>query len=279
MSLLPMAVYQSPSNLISPISQLLTTSTLVANRITLDGNNIDTTGSGGAASILLNGIAVASASGLTSTIANWSYYPALSTINYDSNCGGIVMINCRFSNVYTNTATVSSITVSTINGQRPNQLGQSILYRAPTVLSSQTVNASNPNRLITAFTNPLSNLTVQGVWNGDFAGAVAVSNTSGNPPSMGVFISDNSNSPYTPCNALGGVFEEQFYPVGPNNIGGFTGNMSNSVNVPFAFSNSPAQLYVIWAEQNVAPNIPSFALNNVSTNFVCVVGGGTAQAV
>jgi hypothetical protein len=216
---------------------------------------------------------------LTSTIGNWSYFPALSTINFDSNGGTINMINGLFSNVSTNTATVSSISVSTINGQTVGGLGQSILYRTPTILSSQTVNVSFPNRLITAFANPLSGKTVQGVWNGDFAGAVAVSNSSGNPPQMGVFISDNNVSPFTPTNALVNSFEETFYPLGPNNIGNFTGNMSNSVNVPFAFSNSPSNLYVIWAEQNPSGAIPSFAIVNVSSSFLCVIGGGTPQAV
>jgi hypothetical protein len=155
MSLLPTAVYQSPSNLRSQISQQLTTSTLVANRITLDSNHLDTTGTGGGATLLLNGVAIASGSALTSTIGNWSFFNALSTINYDSNGGTINMINGRFSNVSTNTATASSITVSTINGQIVGGLGQSILYRQPTILSSQTVNVSNPNRLILSFANPL----------------------------------------------------------------------------------------------------------------------------
>jgi hypothetical protein len=288
MSLLPYALFTSigpTSNVTDPaISQNLfssnaTISSITTNRIALDGNNLDTTGTGGSATLLLNGIAIASASGLTSTIANWGYYPALSTINYDSNGGTINMINGRFSNVSTATATVSSITVSTINGQTVGGLGQSILYRPPTILSSQTVNVSFPNRLITAFANPLSGKTVQGVWNGDFAGAVAVSNSGGYPPQMGVFISDNNVSPYTPTNALGGVFEETFFPIGENNIGSFTGNMSNSVNVPFAFSNSPSSLYVIWAEQNPGGSTPSFAINNVSSSFLCVVGGGTPQLV
>jgi len=273
------AVWTGRDSLITEIKDVLTASTINTTRVNLDCNALDTTGSGGTATLLLNGVAIASGSALTSTIGNWSYFPALSTINFDSNGGTINMINGLFSNVSTNTATVSSISVSTINGQTVGGLGQSILYRTPTILSSQTVNVSFPNRLITAFANPLSGKTVQGVWNGDFAGAVAVSNSSGNPPQMGVFISDNNVSPFTPTNALVNSFEETFYPLGPNNIGNFTGNMSNSVNVPFAFSNSPSNLYVIWAEQNPSGAIPSFAIVNVSSSFLCVIGGGTPQAV
>jgi hypothetical protein len=279
MSLLPNSIFQSPSNLISQISQQLTLSTLVADRIRLDGNNLDTTGSGGSAVLTLNGVAVASATALTSSIANWSFFNALSTINYDSNGGNLIMINGRFSNVSTNTVRASSITVSSINGQIVGGLGQSILYRQPTILSSQTINVSNPNRLILSFANPLSGQTVQGVWNGDFAGAVAVSNSGGFPPQMGVFISDNNVAPYAPTNALVGSFEDTFFPIGETNIGSFTGNMSNSVSVPFAFSNSPSVLNLIWAEQNPGGSTPSFAINNVSSSFLCVIGGGTPQAV
>jgi hypothetical protein len=271
-------IFTNPTTTITEISDVLNSSTINTTQITLDGNTLDTTGSGAGATLLLNGVAIASGSALTSTIGNWSFFNALSTINYDSNGGTVNMINGIFSGqVSTNTGLVNSLTVSTINGQTPGQVGQTILYRPPTILSTQTINVSNPLRLITAFNNPLSNGTVQGIWNGAFAGAVSVSNSSGFAPSMGVFISDNNVAPYAPTNALGGVFIEQFYPLGENNIGGFTGNMSNSVNVPFAFSNSPAQLYVIWAEQNATP--PSFAIVNVSTNFQCVVGGGTATAV
>ena len=133
---------------------------------------------------------------------------------------------------------------------------------------------------MTTIANPLGAGPIQGVANMDFAGTVAVSNSSGNAPNFNVFISDNSVSPYTPTsNALGGVFTDQFYPIGVNNIGNYNGNMSNSVQIPFAFSNAPATLYVIWAEQNPSPNIPTLSLNSVSTNIQCVIGGGTAVAV
>jgi len=278
MSLLPNAIFQNPSNLISQISQQLTLSTLVTDRIRLDGNNLDTTGSGGSAVLTLNGVAVASATALTSSIANWSFFNALSTINYDSNGGTINMINGRFSNVSSATANMSSLTVSSINGQTTGQIGQTVLFRAPTVLSSQTINVSNPIRLITSFSNPLVGKTVQGVWNGDFAGSVAVSNSGGFAPQMSCFISDNNVAPYTPSNAVGGVFDEIFFPIG-DIITGYTGTMSNSVNIPFCFSNSPAVLNVIWSEQNPGGSTPSFAINNVSTNFLCVIGGATVTAV
>jgi hypothetical protein len=272
------AVWTNNDKLITEISDVLTASTINTTRINLDCNALDTTGSGVGATLLLNGVAIASGSALTSTIGNWSYFPALSTIGFDSNGGTINMINGLFSNVSTNTATVSSITVSSINGQTTGQIGQTVLFRAPTILSSQTVNVSNPIRLITAFSNPLVGKTVQGVWSGDFAGAVAVSNSGGYPPQMSCFISDNNVAPYTPTNAVGGVFDETFFPIGQITQG-YTGIMSNSVNIPFCFSNSPAVLNVIWSEQNPGGSTPSFAINNVSTNFLCVIGGAVTTAV
>jgi hypothetical protein len=272
------AVFANSNTLISEIGNVLNVSTVNTNRVVLDSNALDTTGTGGTATLLLNGIAIASASGLTSTIANWSYYPALSTIGFDSNGGTIVMNQGRFSNVSSVTATVSSITVSSINGQTTGQIGQTVLYRAPTVLSSQTINVSNPIRLITSFSNPLVGKTVQGVWNGDFAGSVAVSNSGGYAPQMSCFISDNNVSPYTPTNAVGGTFDETFFPIG-DIITGYTGTMSNSVNIPFCFSNSPSVLNVIWSEQSPGGSTPSFAINNVSTNFLCVIGGAVVTAV
>jgi len=272
------AVFANSNTLISEIGNVLNVSTINTTRINLDSNALDTTGSGVGATLLLNGVAIASGSALTSTIGNWAYFPALSTIGFDSNGGTIVMNQGRFSNVSSVTATVSSITVSSINGQTTGQIGQTVLFRAPTVLSSQTVNVSNPIRLITAFANPLVGKTVQGVWSGDFAGSVAVSNSGGFAPQMSCFISDNNVAPYTPSNAVGGVFDETFFPIGQITTG-YTGTMSNSVNIPFCFSNSPAVLNVIWSEQNPGGSTPSFAINNVSTNFLCVIGGATVSAV
>jgi hypothetical protein len=74
----------------------ITNSTITTNRIVLDGNTLDTTGSGGTASILLNGVAVAGAGGLTSSIANWAQFGANSTITFATGGGtggSIIMCN------------------------------------------------------------------------------------------------------------------------------------------------------------------------------------------
>lgn len=292
MSLLPYALFTSYSNgLVNTdpaisanlVSQNATISTINTNHVVLDGNGLDTSGSGGSATLLLNGVAIATTSNVSTNIANWALYQATSSITYATgggSGGSIVMSNGIYSNVSTNTGQVNQLTVSTLNGQTLGQFGQQILYRAPALVSTATFNSSFPNRIVTTIANPLGAGPIQGVANMDFAGTVAVSNSSGNPPNFNVFISDNSVSPYTPTsNALGGVFTEQFYPIGPNNIGAYNGQMSNSVQIPFAFSNAPTTLYVIWSEQNQSPLIPTFTLNSVSTNIQCVIGGGSAVAV
>jgi hypothetical protein len=281
MSLLPTAVYQSPSNLITGISQTLNSSTITTTHIILDNNNLDTTGSGGTASLLLNGIAIASASGLTSSIANWAQFGANSTITFATGggTGGAILLNNAIfnSNVSTNTASVNGLTVSTINGQTIPQLGQSVLYRNNSLISTVNFTVDNPVRAILSFANPLAGKTIQGYINADFGGSIAGSNTSGNAPYYSVFISDNNVAPFTPTNSIGGTNYDYFYPVGFNNIANFNGPYNWNAYVPFAFSNSPSNLYMIWAEQNTP--VPVVNYTTVSTNFVAVVGGATVQAV
>jgi hypothetical protein len=112
-----------------------------------------------------------------------------------------------------------------------------------------------------------------------FAGTVGTSNSSGNAPLYNAFVSDNNVSPYTPTNAIGGVFNEQFYPCGPTFTTSGTGAVDLTIQVPFAFSNSPSTLYVVWSEQNQAPNIPTLTTNNLTATLLSVVGGGTVTAV
>jgi len=56
-------------------------SSICTTSITLDGNTLDTAGSGIGASLLLNGYPVATTSTLASSILTWSYYPALSNVD------------------------------------------------------------------------------------------------------------------------------------------------------------------------------------------------------
>jgi hypothetical protein len=274
------AAWVNPNNLITEIKDSLVASTITTTHVVLDGNGLDTTGSGGSAVLLLNGVGIATNSGLASTIGNWALYQAISTVTYATGGGtggSIIMSNGIFSNVSTTTGSVNGLTVSTINGQTIPQLGQSVLYRNNSLISTVNFNVDNPARAILSFANPLAGKTIQGYINADFGGSIAGSNTSGNAPYYSVFISDNNVAPFTPTNSIGGTNYDYFYPVGLNNIANFNGPYNWNAYVPFAFSNSPATLYMIWAEQN-SP-IPVVSYNTVSTNFVAVVGGATVQAV
>lgn len=281
MSLYGTEVRSNPTTLIPDISALLNVSSIVTNHIVLDANNLDTTGTGGTASLLLNGVAIASASGLTSSIANWAQFGANSTITFATGGGtggSILMNNAIFnSNVSTNTASVNGLTVSTINGQSIPQLGQSVLYRSNSLISTVQFNTNTVTAPILAFANPLPGKTVQGYINADFGGAVSGSNSSGNSPYYSAFLTDNPTAPYTPSNSIGGIQYSYFYPVGVNNIANVNGQYNWNVNIPFAFSNSPSNLTMVWSEQNTP--VPSLSYNSVSTNFIAVVGGATTSAV
>ena len=109
----------SPGELISPISEQFNTSTITATTVRLDGNLLDTAGVGSTATLLLNGITIGGATSLTSTIANWSFFPALSTISFATGVGtggNIIMSNVSSQNLQSQIGLIPALTVSSING-------------------------------------------------------------------------------------------------------------------------------------------------------------------
>jgi len=279
------AVWANSNTLISEIGNLLNVSTVVTTHVSLDGNGLDTTGSGGSATLLLNGVSIATNNGIASTIGNWSLYQAISTVTYSSGggTGGTVLMNNGIfnSNVSTNSASVNALSVSTVNGQTVSQLGQTLAYRPTSLLSSQTFNSSTtPSILLTSFSNAVGK-TVGGTLNMTIGGYAGVSNTSGNPAYMGIFVSDNNSPPYTPASALGGTQIADWYLFGPNPINGSATVPDNEVNLGFAFSNAGSQLYVI-AQGNTSfgsINWSAGGSNSISTNMLAVYGGGTPLLV
>jgi hypothetical protein len=291
MSLLPTDVYTNNFQTISNISQTLSSlyinnSTITTNHIVLDNNNLDTTGSGGTASLLLNGVAVASASGLTSSIANWAQFGANSTITYATGGGtggSIIMCNGYFSNTSTTGATTQALTVSTINGQTIAGLGQTIAYRPVSYLSSQTFNSgTTPAIVLTSFSNAVGK-NVAGSLNMTLGGYAGISNSSGTIPYMGVFVTDNNSSPYTPTSALGGTQIADWYLFGPNtNPGTGAGTVPpNDVVLSYAFSNAGSNLYVCALANNSFGSINWSAggTQSISTGLLAIYGGGTVLAV
>jgi len=121
-----------------------TISTITTNHMVLDGQGIDATSAGGG-TLLINGTAVASASNLTSSIANWAQYPALSTIAYTTagGTGGTINMSVgQFSTLQNQLGSISSLNVSSINGYNANSSGGVIVDTTHQYLYS-TSNVSN----------------------------------------------------------------------------------------------------------------------------------------
>ena len=93
-------------------------SSITTNQITLDGQTLDAT-SDASGTLLINGIAIASAATLTSSITNWASFPALSTIRYTTTGGSGGLINMsagQFSTINnTSSITAGSISATTVN--------------------------------------------------------------------------------------------------------------------------------------------------------------------
>jgi hypothetical protein len=81
--------------------------TINTSQINLDDVQMDCAVLGGVPSLLLNGVPVASVSSFTSSITQWSAYPALSTISYNAGAGTGGIINMAFVNSLSNVSTAS----------------------------------------------------------------------------------------------------------------------------------------------------------------------------
>ena len=104
-------------------------STITTNQVTLDGQTLDATSAGGG-TLLINGVAIASAQTLTSSIANWAQFPALSSLTYTTagGTGGLVnMATGQFSTLQNLAGSISSLTVSSINGYNANSQGGTVI--------------------------------------------------------------------------------------------------------------------------------------------------------
>jgi hypothetical protein len=79
-------------------------SSISTTNITLDGNTLDTGGGGFGATLLLNGIPIATTANISS-VSDWAYYPAISTIDCDQkdivDCKDIFATNLNASNSVT----------------------------------------------------------------------------------------------------------------------------------------------------------------------------------
>ena len=104
-------------NISTLVSQNGNISSIVTNNITLDGNTLDTGGVGVGSVLLLNGLPIATGTSSLSSIQDWSFFPALSTIQMGgfglSNVGNMNSQNITNAlNITTDTLTVNTAMTS-----------------------------------------------------------------------------------------------------------------------------------------------------------------------
>ena len=136
------------SSLVSLNAQI---SSLVTNNIILDGNTLDTGGQGFGSVLLLNGLPIATGSSTLSSIQDWSFFPAVSTIfmggNWITNAGNITCQNINNAlNVQTDTLTVNSAMTSpsgTITNLRTTNLSSVNLVTSNANVGALTVTTIN----------------------------------------------------------------------------------------------------------------------------------------
>ena len=128
---------------------ILNISSLITTNIQLDDISMDCgyIGPASTATLLLNGVPVASVSSFTSSIVSWSQYPALAPITYTGGGGVANFTNVNAAtNVSTLTANAQSLSVSSITGNVAN-------FNNFTNVSTLTANVSSITGGVANFTN------------------------------------------------------------------------------------------------------------------------------
>jgi len=133
-------------------------SSISTTNITLDGNTLDTGGGGFGATLLLNGIPIATTANISS-VSDWAYYPAISTIDCDQkdivDCKDIFATNLNASNSVTGViggfTTLNSGNITNTSNILTNTLQTTGLLQAASIstpslranlISTGTVNVS-----------------------------------------------------------------------------------------------------------------------------------------
>jgi hypothetical protein len=201
-------------------------SSIVTNNITLDGNTLDTGGLGVGSVLLLNGLPIATGTSSLSSIQDWSFFPALSTLKMDgnniSNAGNITCQNI-FNALNVQTDTLSALTSATAPSAVITNLRTTNLSSINSVTSNATIGVSA--------TAPLFSGTV-GLFQGVSSLTVSTGTVNGQP-----FISGSNWSQYP---ATSDVNLQQF-------------GLSNSSNL------------TITAARNIGLSNPSGGLTNWTT--------------
>jgi hypothetical protein len=212
-------------------------SSIVTNNITLDGNTIDTGGAGFGAVLLLNGLPIATGTSSFSSIQEWSYFPALSTLHMDMfNIEDAGNITCQ--NIY-NALNVQTDTLNALTA---------ITAPSATITNLRTTNfsttnavGSNINISQSANFNNISTGIISGQ-RGAFGGLSSLTLSTGTINGT-PFISGSNWSQYPANSAVA---------LAGNNIG-TTGNLT------------------ISGSSNISITAPN---NNLANNFALNLTGG-----
>jgi hypothetical protein len=181
------------------------------------------------------------------------------------------------------TGQVNQLTVSTLNGQTINGLGQTIAWKnVSTCVATKTWNPTTSNSIIlTNFSNGATGVT-QGAYNFNISsGTMGVSNAGSGPPVYAqVFVSDNSNYPYAPLSGYAGQTPvTDWYPFGPIANPPASGPLvPQALNCEYAFSNAPANLYLIAQNASSTP-WGTLVFNSINASQLAIYGGGNVVAL
>ena len=120
-------------------------SSFITNNIILDGNTLDTGGAGFGSVLLLNGLPIATGSSTLSSIQDWSFFPAVSTLQMNgyniSNAGNITSQNV-YNALNIQTDTLAVLTSATSPSLTTTNLRTSNLSSVNTVLSNATISGA-----------------------------------------------------------------------------------------------------------------------------------------
>jgi len=120
-------------------------SSFITNNIILDGNTLDTGGQGSGAALLLNGLSIAKGTSSLSSIQDWSFFPAVSTLqmsgNNINNAGNITSQNV-YNALNVQTDTLAVLTSATTPSLTATNIRTTNLSSVNTVLSNATVSGA-----------------------------------------------------------------------------------------------------------------------------------------
>lgn len=248
------------------ISSISTTS------ITLDGNTLDTGGGGFGATLLLNGVPVATTANISS-VAEWAYYPAISTIDCDQKD----IVDCKdiFATNLTATNSISGVIggFTTLNSGNITNTSNILTNTLQTTGLLQAASISTPSlraNLISTGTVNVSTL----VGANAAIGGVSTNTLSTANVTTGVIAATSGF--YSTINVSTITAGSVVFPVTPNlvvssiTVNGATTTQSLSVTSGATFTGS---------RPNFTAGIETGGANNFNNNNLDNVGRITANTV